>query len=86
VPGRSGRRARDHVAGTGVLRSVECTCTLPPDHHPVVGSHPQRERVVVACGFSGHGCKLTSVLGEVLADLVMTGTTAYDLSLFDPLR
>ena len=65
---------------------MDCTCTLTPDQHAVVGRHPTAAGVVVACGFSGHGFKLTPVLGEVLADLVVDGTTPYDLSLLDPLR
>lgn len=72
--------------GDRVLRSVDCTYTLTPDQNPVVGRHPDHEQVVVACGFSGHGFKLTPVLGEVLADLAVDGSTSYDLTLLDPLR
>lgn len=68
------------------VRSAQCWYTLTPDEHFVVGAHPGSPRVLVACGFSGHGFKFTPVLGEVLADLVVDGTTTYDLSLFDPLR
>lgn len=72
--------------GDRVLRSVACAYTLTPEHDPVVGRHPCSPQAVVACGFSGHGFKLTPVLGEVLAELVLEGATAYDLSLLDPLR
>ena len=72
--------------GRTVLRSVPCTYTLTPDEHYVVGRHPGHDRVLVACGFSGHGFKLTPVLGEALADLAVDGETAYDLSLFAPRR
>lgn len=67
-------------------RSAECWYTLTPDEHFVVGAHPGVDRVFLACGFSGHGFKFTPVLGEVLADLVSTGATSFDLSLFDPAR
>jgi sarcosine oxidase len=33
-------------------------------------------RVAVAAGFSGHGFKFTPVVGEILADLALTGSTA----------
>ena len=56
--------------GDRVLRSVDCTYTLTPTHDPVVAVH---DGVTVACGFSGHGFKLTPVLGEVLADLAVDG-------------
>ena len=72
--------------GDRVLRSVDCTYTLTPDEHAVVGRHPDHERVLVACGFSGHGFKLTTVLGEALADLAVDGHTEHDLGLLDPLR
>lgn len=68
------------------LRSAPCWYTLSPDENFVVGAHPDASRVLLACGFSGHGFKFTPVLGEVLADLVVEGRTRFDLSLFDPMR
>ncbi len=67
-------------------REAECWYTLTPDEDFVVGPHPESDRVLVACGFSGHGFKFTPVLGEVLADLATSGTTPFDLSTFDPAR
>jgi sarcosine oxidase len=60
-------------------------CTTP-DQHFVIAPHPAHEAVTVACGFSGHGFKFVTVVGEVLADLATTGTTAHPISLFDPRR
>jgi sarcosine oxidase len=42
--------------------------------------------VVLACGFSGHGFKFVPVVGEIVADLVQTGTTPHDIALFDVAR
>jgi sarcosine oxidase len=72
--------------GAQVLRSVDCTYTLTPDQHAVVGRHPDHDRVLLACGFSGHGFKLTPVLGEALAELAADGRTRHDLGLLDPVR
>ena len=72
--------------GTDHRRSAECWYTLTPDEHFVIGRHPGADRVLVACGFSGHGFKFTPVVGEVLADLVVDGATRFDMSLFDPRR
>ena len=47
---------------------------------------PRHEQVTVACGFSGHGFKFVPVVGEILADLALTGTTAHPIGLFDPRR
>ena len=68
------------------LRAVDCTYTLTPDEHFVVGRHPGHDNVLVACGFSGHGFKFTPVLGEVLAQLVVDGSSPLSLEQFDPLR
>jgi sarcosine oxidase len=67
-------------------RAVTCMYTLTADGHFVLGAHPDRPEVVVAGGFSGHGFKFAPVIGEVLADLVLTGRTDHDLSMFDPAR
>ena len=34
------------------------------------------------CGFSGHGFKFASVVGEILADLALAGATRHDISFF----
>lgn len=67
-------------------RSAECWYTLTPDEDFVVGPHPDCDKVLLACGFSGHGFKFTPVLGEALADLALDGVTRHDLSTFDPRR
>lgn len=60
-----------------------CMYTLTPDRHFVIDRHPAHERVVAAAGFSGHGFKFASVVGEILADLVLEGKTAWPI---DPFR
>ena len=56
-------------------RHAVCLYTVTPDRHFVVDRHPQHPNVVIGCGFSGHGFKFTSVLGEALADLATDGHT-----------
>jgi len=53
-----------------------CLYTNSPDHHFIIDRHPQHENVTIACGFSGHGFKFASVIGEMLADLAMEGKTS----------
>jgi sarcosine oxidase len=57
-------------------RHSVCLYTLSPDQHFVVDLHPRWRNVAVACGFSGHGFKFATVIGEILADLVQQGTTS----------
>lgn len=66
-------------------RRKTCLYTMTPDEHFLVGALPGKP-VVVLGGFSGHGFKFASVLGEIAADLVQRGAGAFDLRAFDPLR
>jgi sarcosine oxidase len=62
--------------GNGPLLSLRvCLYTNSPDEHFIIDRHPNHPRVTVACGFSGHGFKFASVVGEVLADLALEGKT-----------
>lgn len=66
-----------------LLHATTCLYTNTPDHHFVVGHHPRHEeRVTLAAGFSGHGFKFCSVMGEILAELALAGESNHDLSLF----
>ena len=58
------------------VHSATCMYSNTPDEHFVIARHPDSANVTVACGFSGHGFKFVPVVGEILADLAMTGTTA----------
>ncbi len=63
-----------------------CMYTNTPDEHFVISPHPEFERVTIACGFSGHGYKFCSVVGEILADLTTEGFTRHPIDLFSPTR
>jgi sarcosine oxidase len=63
-----------------------CLYTMSPDGHFVVGLHPQHARVAIAAGFSGHGFKFASVMGEILADLALDGKTAHPIGFLSPKR
>ncbi|MBV9544245.1 MAG: N-methyl-L-tryptophan oxidase [Chloroflexi bacterium] len=60
------------LAGS-IADSRVCMYTNTPDQHFVIDVHPRYSNVVDAGGFSGHGFKFASVVGEILADLAMTG-------------
>ncbi len=78
------RFLHDHipVVDGPLRRSSVCIYTLTPDRHFIIDRHPDHANVVVAAGFSGHGFKFSSVVGEILADLVETGKTALPIELF----
>lgn len=56
-------------------RHAVCMYTMSLDGHFVIDTHPDHNHVAFAAGLSGHGFKFTSVLGEILADLVIEGRT-----------
>lgn len=63
-------------AGYKVAAAKTCLYTNTPDEHFIIDHLPEHEKnVTIACGFSGHGFKFVSVMGEILADLAMEGKT-----------
>lgn len=70
------------MAAAPLTQAKTCLYTTTPDEDFVIDVHPRHPQVVVAAGFSGHGFKFASVVGEVLADLATDGTTRHDVGLF----
>jgi glycine/D-amino acid oxidase-like deaminating enzyme len=68
------------------LDARACMYTNTPDEHFVISVHPEHPQVALACGFSGHGYKFCSVVGEILADLATEGSTRHPIDLFSPER
>ena len=83
---RSYLRAHMPSADGTPLRSRVCMYTNTPDQHFVVGRLPRAPHVVLLGGFSGHGYKMATVIGEIAAQLTVDGSTPFDLGLFDPSR
>jgi sarcosine oxidase len=73
-----------HLPGIDGERThgVVCMYTLTPDRHFVIDLHPRHANVAIAAGFSGHGFKFASVLGEILADLCDHGGTGLPIEMF----
>ncbi|MGI8605582.1 MAG: N-methyl-L-tryptophan oxidase [Gaiellaceae bacterium] len=67
----------DGAGPTLTLKS--CLFELSPDEHFLIDRHPESEAAVVGAGFSGHGFKFCSVVGEILADLALDGDTRHDI-------
>jgi sarcosine oxidase len=59
-----------------------CLFEPSPDEHFLIDRHPETAHAVVGAGFSGHGFKFCSVVGEILADLALDGETRHDIGLF----
>lgn len=63
-----------------------CMFTNTKDEDFIVDLHPEHSNVAIAAGFSGHGFKHSSAIGEILKDLVTTGETEFDISSFSAQR
>jgi sarcosine oxidase len=66
------------AAGATLAMKV-CMFTNTPDEDFILDSHPDYPQVVVGSACSGHGFKFCSVIGEILADLVQTGSTQHEI-------
>jgi sarcosine oxidase len=70
-------------AANGPLASTtSCLYTMMPDGDFLIDRLPGFEQVIVASPCSGHGFKFAPVIGEILADLAIQGSTAHDISRF----
>ena len=69
-------------ADGALLSTAVCMYTNTPDFHFLIDAHPAYPQVLIASPCSGHGFKFSSAIGEVLADLIATGKSSFDLSLF----
>jgi sarcosine oxidase len=67
------------------LAMKTCLFTNTRDEHFII-DRAAGSRITVAAGFSGHGFKFCSVVGEILAELALDGATRHDISLFAPNR
>jgi sarcosine oxidase len=64
-----------------------CMYTNSPDGHFILDYLPGFGRdVAVATGFSGHGFKFSSVVGEIMADLAMEGGTPLPIAFLSARR
>jgi sarcosine oxidase len=69
--------------GTGTTIALKtCLFEPSPDEHFLIDAHPESTNAVFGAGFSGHGFKFCSVVGEILADLALDGETRHDIGLF----
>jgi len=56
-----------------IVSSAVCLYENSPDEHFLIDRLVEQPNVIYAAGFSGHGFKFSSVVGEILADLVTRG-------------
>ncbi len=65
-----------------LIRGAVCKYEMTLDEDFIIDRHPEHDRIWLAGGFSGHGFKFSSVVGEILSELVIRGETGQDISPF----
>jgi sarcosine oxidase len=69
------------------LTMKTCLYTNTPDENFIVDFLPGFDKTVaIAAGFSGHGFKFASVIGEILADLAIKGATTLPIGFLNTQR
>jgi sarcosine oxidase len=76
---RAWLRRRMPLANGTRLDAKVCMYTNTPDAHFIVDRLADNPNAVVASACSGHGFKFASVIGEILADLVLDGETRHPI-------
>jgi sarcosine oxidase len=77
------RNALNHYmpgSAARALKAATCMYTMTPDEHFILDHHPAYPQVVFGAGFSGHGYKFAPVIGEILADLALEGSTSHEIA------
>ncbi|PAF39351.1 N-methyltryptophan oxidase [Terribacillus saccharophilus] len=71
--------------GGGTFRLSEgktCMYSMTPDEDFIIDYHPDHPEVMFALGFSGHGFKFASAVGEVLSEMAMEKELTVDMGPF----
>ncbi|XP_053313029.1 peroxisomal sarcosine oxidase [Spea bombifrons] len=64
----------------------QCMYTSTPDTNFILDHHPLHKNIVIGAGFSGHGFKLSPVVGKILSELCIGTKSTYDLKPFQIAR
>jgi sarcosine oxidase len=79
---REGIRKYFPDAGGPTMAMKTCIFTNTRDEDFILDLHPTQPQVAVAAGFSGHGFKFCSVVGEIMAQLALDGKTTHNIDPF----
>jgi sarcosine oxidase len=75
-------RRRMPVADGDLVHAEVCLYTNTPDETFVIDRHPAAPGLAFSSACSGHGFKFAPVIGGILADLVLDGTTRWPIEPF----
>lgn len=70
------------LADARVCETRLCFYNNTPDDDFIIDWDPQCDGVLVVTGFSGHGFKFGPTVGRIAADLLLSGSTSFDIDRF----
>lgn len=70
----------------GLARGWAGLYEMTPDHNALIGESNEVSRFIYATGFSGHGFLMAPAIGEIVRDLYLRQTPAFDISGFSASR
>ena len=70
----------------GLAASWTGVYDVTPDWNPVLGAVPGIDGLLLACGFSGHGFKLSPVIGRIIAQAALGQPTDFPLEPYNLAR
>ncbi|MCU0512720.1 MAG: N-methyl-L-tryptophan oxidase [Anaerolineae bacterium] len=73
-------------ADTALKQTRICLYTMTPDEDFILDQHPEYPHILYTSPCSGHGFKFSTLIGSILCDLALTGSTPHDISLFRAAR
>jgi glycine/D-amino acid oxidase-like deaminating enzyme len=65
-----------------LIQERTCFYDYSPDGDFILDQWDEHARLIVACGFSGHGFKFGPLIGQRLAEFALTGHSPADLAPF----
>jgi sarcosine oxidase subunit beta len=71
-----------HMRGVPVVRSWNGIEGVTPDHIPIISPSSDAPGIFHAIGFSAHGFQLGPIVGKIMADLVIEGSTSLPIDPF----
>lgn len=70
------------LADARLKESRVCIYNNTPDDDFIIDWHPELENILIVTGFSGHGFKFGPLIGRIAAELLLSGSTAYNIDRF----
>lgn len=59
-----------------------CYYTMTSNENFIIDFLPNHKNIIIAAGFSGHGFKFTPLIGKILSDIVLQGTSKWMIEEF----